>query len=232
MVAFTGAGISVESGIPPFRGENGLWQRYDPQVLDLTYFHRHPAEAWRVIKEIFYDFFGQAQPNPAHQALAQLERAGRLAAVITQNIDHLHQEAGSQNVIEFHGTSRRLRCLGCQAVLPFAPALLETLPPACPRCGGLLKPDFIFFGEGIPASAYRRALAETRAADVWLLVGASGQVMPAAYLPLQARDNGATLIEINTEPSAYTQGHTDLFLCSPAGAVLPALAELVLSPQT
>ncbi len=111
LVAFTGAGISVESGIPPFRGPDGLWSRYNPQVLDLTYFQYHPEDSWRVIKEIFYDFFGKAEPNPGHFALADLERAGILRGIITRNIDNLHQAAGSRDVVEFHGSSRRLSFL-------------------------------------------------------------------------------------------------------------------------
>jgi len=114
-VAFTGAGISVESGIPPFRGPDGLWSRYDPQVLDLSYFHAHPLESWQVIKEIFYDYFGRARPNEAHKALARLEQAGYLQGVITQNIDNLHQEAGSRHVVEYHGTSRYLTCTACES---------------------------------------------------------------------------------------------------------------------
>jgi len=141
-VAFTGAGISVESGIPPFRGPDGIWSRYDPQVLNLTYFQRHPLASWQVIKEIFYDFFGQARPNPAHEALTRLEAAGYLNGVITQNIDNLHQESGTRDVIEFHGTSRRLTCLSCLQSWEFRSEMLASLPPLCPRCEGLLKPDF------------------------------------------------------------------------------------------
>ena len=133
--AFTGAGISVESGIPPFRGAEGLWSRYDPQCLDIGYFHAHPVEAWRVIKEIFYDFFGAARPNDAHRALAVLEQEGIIRATITQNIDNLHQEAGSHTVYEFHGNSRQLLCLGCGTRTPASAVPLEALPPRC-ACGG------------------------------------------------------------------------------------------------
>ncbi len=227
-VAFTGAGISVESGIPPFRGPEGLWSRYDPQVLDLSYFQRHPADSWRVIKEIFYDFFGAAQPNPAHEALARLESAGILHGVITQNIDNLHQEAGSQDVIEFHGTSRRLTCLSCRQTLQFQPELFSSMPPSCPDCGGLLKPDFIFFGEGIPPQAYQRSQEETQLADVWLVVGTTGEIMPASMLPIEAHKNGTLIIEVNLHPSNYTDTITDIFLKGKASEVLKALSDAIL----
>ena len=230
LISFTGAGISVESGIPPFRGSDGLWSRYDPQVLDLSYFQRHPANSWRIIKEIFYDFFGKARPNPAHQALAQLEAAEVLHGVITQNIDNLHQEAGSRYVIEFHGTSRRLICLSCHQTWEFQPEMLASLPPACPRCGGLLKPDFIFFSEGIPPLAYQRSLTETQLADIWLVIGTTGEIMPASMLPIEAQRNGALIIEVNLRPSNYTNTITDIFLQGKASEVLSALAEAVLHP--
>ena len=230
LISFTGAGISVESGIPPFRGPEGLWSRYDPQVLDLSYFQRHPANSWRVIKEIFYDFFGKARPNPAHQALAQLEAAEVLHGVITQNIDNLHQEAGSRDVIEFHGTSRRLTCLSCHQTWEFQPEMLASLPPACPRCGGLLKPDFIFFGEDIPPLAYQRSLTEAQLADIWLVIGTTGEIMPASMLPIEAQRNGALIIEVNLRPSNYTKTITDIFLQGKASEVLSALAAAILHP--
>jgi NAD-dependent deacetylase len=228
VVAFTGAGISVESGIPPFRGPEGLWSRYDPQVLDLGFFQRNPEEPWKVIKDIFYDFFGKADPNPGHLALAGLEEAGILKGIITQNIDNLHQEAGSRDVIEFHGTSRRLTCLSCSITRDFKPGMLSDLPPRCPDCGGLLKPDFIFFGEGIPPAAFRRSEEETLNADLWLVVGTTGEIMPASMLPIEAKRNGAVLIEVNVEPSGYTHSITDVFLEGKAGAVLQTLADRLL----
>ncbi len=229
-IAFTGAGISVESGIPPFRGENGIWNKYDPIVLDMNYFRRHPAESWQVIKEIFYDFFGKARPNPAHEALARMEASGLLHGIITQNIDNLHQQAGSKNVIEFHGTSHRLTCLSCNRVFPYRPGLIAKLPPHCPKCGGLLRPDFIFFGEGIPADAYRRAVEATFSADVWLVIGTTGEIMPASLLPVDAKHNGASIIEVNIRPSNYTGQITDIFIQGKAGEILPALANELIHP--
>jgi NAD-dependent deacetylase len=223
VVAFSGAGISVESGIPPFRGPDGLWSRYDPTCLEIQYFLNHPAQAWVVIKEIFYDFFSQASPNAAHFALAKMEAAGRLQSVITQNIDNLHQRAGSQNVIEFHGTSSRLICIDCGSNYSPSPDLFNSMPPRCKNCRGMLKPDFVFFGEPIPWDAMQRSLEETTHADLWLVIGTTGEVQPACMLPREAKGNGATIIEVNVEPSQFTPDITDVFLQGKAAQVLPEL---------
>ncbi len=210
-VAFTGAGISVESGIPTFRGENGLWSRYDPQVLDIGFFTAHPEESWRTIKEIFYDYMGaNARPNRAHYFIAELEKKGIVKGVVTQNIDNLHQEAGSRNVIEFHGAAQRLVCMGCGQAYDFLDIDLAKLPPLCPSCGGVLKPDFVFFGEPIPSEAYEHSIALMEEADLCLLVGTTGEIMPASQIPYLATK--ATVIEINIEPSNYTNHLTDIFL--------------------
>ena len=166
ITAFTGAGISVESGIPPFRGENGLWSKFDPILLDLDYFHKNPLESWKFIKEIFYDFFGEAKPNSAHIALAEMERTGLLNSIITQNIDNLHQQAGSKTVWEFHGTSKYLICEKCGADYLAEEIDLSTLPPRCEKCGAVLKPDFIFFGESIPEIAMKKSIEEAEKADL------------------------------------------------------------------
>ncbi len=223
--AFTGAGISVESGIPPFRGADGLWSRYDPIVLDIGYFHSHPKEAWEVIREIFYDYFGQAHPNPAHYTLAEMEKEGRLAAVITQNIDNLHQEAGSREVIEYHGNSQRLVCPRCGASYTPEQVDLRDLPPRCEKDGEVLKPDFVFFGEPIPPQAARRSEEEAHAADVFLVIGTTGEIMPASLIPQLAKHHGATIIEVNPEASNYTHSLTDIFLQGKAGEILPQLWE-------
>jgi NAD-dependent deacetylase len=222
-VAFTGAGISVESGIPPFRGPEGLWSKYNPEFLDIDFFYRHPSESWKLIKEIFYDFFGKAKPNAAHYALAELEKSGLLDAVITQNIDNLHQEAGSKNVYEFHGNSRRLICTECKTPLPVAEASLDTLPPRCPKCHGILKPDFIFFGEAIPEPANSLSFAEAEKADLFILIGTTGEIMPASMIPDLAKQAGAKIIEVNIEPSAYTRRITDLFIREKATQALSDL---------
>jgi NAD-dependent deacetylase len=210
---FTGAGISVESGIPPFRGKDGLWSKYDPIVLDISYFYANPGESWEVIREIFYEFCGKAKPNYAHKAIAELERKGFVKAVITQNIDGLHQQAGSKNVYEFHGTSQTLVCTECGKKFTPKEINLNILPPRCDKCGGLIKPDFIFFGEPIPEPAGSRSFAEAEKADLFILVGTSGEIMPASIIPFNAKDNGAKIIEINKEPSKYTAANLpDVFL--------------------
>src|SRR5210317_1382092 len=136
MTAFTGAGISVESGIPPFRGEGGLWDKYDPLMLDIGYFMEHPEESWKVIKEIFYDTFSEAKPNRAHKVLAAMEKAGLLKEIITQNIDNLHQEAGNNIVHEFHGNSRMLVCTKTREQIEARYADLDAIPPMHPATGG------------------------------------------------------------------------------------------------
>jgi len=228
VIAFSGAGISVESGIPSFRGPEGLWSKYDPIVLDLGYFYDNPKKSWLLIKEIFYDYFSLAKPNSAHLALTQLEKKGFIGAIITQNIDSLHQAAKSKNVIEFHGSSSRLVCTGCNRVFDFKPEMLQKLPPICPNCGGLLKPDFVFFGEGIATKAFQESLNETKNADLWLVIGTSGEIMPASSLVYEARQNGATIVEVNLRPSNYTADAADFFLQGKAGDLLPKIADLVL----
>ncbi len=221
--AFTGAGISVESGIPPFRGATGLWSKYDPIVLDINYFHKNPLESWKVIKEIFYDFFGKAKPNRAHEILAAMEQQGLLKNIITQNIDNLHQEAGSNEVYEFHGNSRELVCTKCGKRFLMHEIDFDKLPVTCNECGGLVKPDFIFFGEGIPSEAYSKSLAAAENADVFLVIGTTGEIMPASQIPIIAKNNGAKIIEINVEPSNYTYHITDVFLKGKASEMMAKL---------
>jgi len=223
ITAFTGAGISVESGIPPFRGENGLWSKFNPVFLDINYFQQYPLESWKLIKEIFYDFFGRAKPNAAHLVLSELERTGFIDAVITQNIDNLHQEAGSKNVYEFHGTSQNLLCTNCNKMYPAENIDLDNLPPECAECGTVLKPDFVFFGEPIPEPARTNSFAEAELADVFILIGTTGEIMPASIIPIEAKKNGAKIIEINIQPSNYTNTITDIFLKGKATEVMTDL---------
>jgi len=227
-VAFTGAGISVESGIPPFRGENGIWTRYNPEVLDLNYFYAHPKESWIAIKEIFYDFIGTALPNPAHFALAELEAKGMVKSVITQNIDNLHQQAGTKHIFEFHGNSQKLVCTQCDARYIPSEIDLNVLPPMCKKCGSLLKPDFVFFSESIPEMAYNGSVDAAERCKIMLLVGTTGEVMPAAAMPTIAKSHGAKIIEINLEPSFFTKRYTDIFIGGKAGEMLPLLVKAVL----
>jgi NAD-dependent deacetylase len=225
VIAFTGAGISVESGIPPFRGKNGIWSKYDPQVLDLEYFHSNPLDSWKVIREIFYDFFGNAIPNDAHKVLGRMEQSGLLKCVITQNIDNLHQAGGSNRVYEFHGNSQRMQCTACSHSFPSTEVDFEKLPVTCSFCGGLVKPGFIFFGEAIPSDAYAGSVEAARQADVCLIIGSLGEVMPAAMVPWEARRKGAVIIEINPKPSNFTGPLTDIHLVADASEALLTLEE-------
>lgn len=226
-IAFTGAGISVESGIPPFRGTAGLWEKYDPQTLEIHYFMSHPEESWRVIREIFYNSFAKAEPNAAHLGLAELESRGLLKAVITQNIDNLHTRAGSKAVIEFHGNSRTLVCVDCTKAYAASDTDFGELPPTCRLCGAILKPDFVFFGEPIPQQAYAHAFLEAERTDVVLVIGTTGEVMPAALVPRIAKSKGATLIEINPSESNFTNSMTDIFIRASAADAMTQLLELL-----
>lgn len=226
-IAFTGAGISVESGIPSFRGKDGLWNKFNPKVLDINYFYSEPSVAWKLIKEIFYDFFGKAKPNPAHIALAELETKGILKSVITQNIDNLHQEAGCKNVIEFHGNSQRLICTKCNDITPVEKIDLSVIPPVCKKCKSILKPDFVFYGEGIQKNVFDKSFEETSKADVMIIIGTTGEVYPATLLPNEASKSGCKIIEINTIPSNYTSSITDVFLQGKAGEILPVLNRII-----
>lgn len=225
VTAFTGAGISVESGIPPFRGHNGLWSKYNPAFLDITYFRNHSLESWKLIKEIFYDFFGEAKANDAHFSLAKIENAGLLQATITQNIDNLHQEAGSKTVYEFHGTSKTLACVNCGTKINASEVNLDNLPPVCPKCGGVLKPDFVFFGDPISEPANSLSFQEAAISDVFLVIGTTGEIMPASIIPHVAKKHGAVIIEINTEESNYTQQITDIFIRDRATVAMNRLAQ-------
>ncbi len=225
VTAFTGAGISVESNIPPFRGENGLWNKVDPIFIDIRYFRANPHESWRLIKEIFYDFFGEAKPNAAHHGIAELEEQGYVKATITQNIDNLHQDAGSVKVYEYHGNSRDLICLSCGQKTPASHVDLNVLPPLCSGCNEILKPDFIFFGEAIPEPAMSLSFQEAEQADAFLVIGTTGEIMPAAQLPRIAKTNGAKIIEINIAPSVYTHQITDVFLQEKATTAMSKLLD-------
>jgi len=225
VVAFTGAGISVESGIPPFRGDGGIWNKYNPEFLEIGNFLANPVESWKVIRKIFFEKFTDARPNEAHRFLARLEKAGRLKSVITQNIDNLHQVAGSEVVLEFHGNSQKLLCLDCHKIYSVPQIDITANPPSCPECGGLLKPDFVFFGETIPETAHAMSVKEANKADVLIIIGTTGEVMPAAAIPHLAKINGAMIIEINPQPSNYTNIITDIFIQSAAATACGILTE-------
>ncbi|HEX6488622.1 MAG TPA: Sir2 family NAD-dependent protein deacetylase [Candidatus Dormibacteraeota bacterium] len=228
-VAFTGAGISAESGIPTFRGEGGLWKRYDPfKVASIQHFMTDPASYWSVARERGRESLA-AQPNAGHLALAALEGAGHLTAVVTQNTDGLHAAAGSRQVIELHGSGRRVRCLDCGAEEPRAEVqarLDRELPPRCLVCGGVhIKPTVVFFGEAMPAAATAAAFDLARGCDLMLVVGSSLVVYPAADVPTAAVDAGAPLVIVNAEPTPLDD-QADVVIRGRSGEVLPALLEL------
>ena len=229
-LVLTGAGLSVESGIAPFRrsagGMAGLWERFDPMEYGtIDAFLNDPARCWLMLRELG-EALGAARPNPGHVALARLEGQGHISRIITQNIDGLHQEAGSRRVIEFHGNWRTMSCLACRSRVSTDTVSLHHLPPLCP-CGGVLKPDVIMIGEIIPASLLDAAFEEARSCACLLVVGTSAEMMPAATIPAAAREAGACIIEVNIEETPLSDGVVDLRLNGPAGLVLPRLAQQV-----
>jgi len=226
MVAFTGAGISVDSGIPAFRGGQGLWEKYDPmEYAEIRAFHRNPEKVWVMLREMAKVIL-ESKPSPAHHALGTLEKKGILKAVVTQNVDGLHNEAGNTNVIEYHGNHRWLICPNCSKRIPLAPDVVKILPyPTCDKCNVALKPDVVFFGEGIPMIAAYRANEEAHVCNTLLIIGTSGVVYPAAQIPFTAKSQGATIIEINMEDTPFTSEITDYFLKGSASEILPKILE-------
>ncbi|MDR3307035.1 MAG: NAD-dependent deacylase [Endomicrobium sp.] len=210
-VAFTGAGISVESGISPFRGENGIWNKYEEKLFEINYFSSHTKEAWKMLCDGFYEATLKANPNAAHIALAKLEQKGIIKAVITQNIDNLHAKAGSKNVYELHGNASKLTCINDASKYLVQDFDLKTAP-CCEKCGAMLKPDFVFFGETLPEKDMRKSIEASRECDVMLVIGSTGIVYPAASLPFEAKRNGAVIIEINPTPSSFTNEIADIFI--------------------
>jgi NAD-dependent deacetylase len=225
-VAFTGAGISVDAGIPAFRGGQGLWEKYDPmEYAEIDAFIRHPEKVWTMLREMG-NLILSAVPSPAHMALGALERAGMLNAVITQNVDGLHQLAGNTNVIEYHGNHRQMKCPNCSAMKPFNEDALRAVPyPVCERCGGPFKPDVVFFGEQIPVRAMLRANEEAQRCKVMIIIGTSGVVYPAAEIPFSTASGGAVIVEINVSPTPFTSSITNHFLAGSSSAIMPAIIE-------
>ncbi len=200
-VVFTGAGISAESGIPTFRGKGGLWEKYDPEeVASISGFMRNPRAFWEFSKDLLVKV--KAEPNDAHRAIAELEKMGIVKAVITQNVDMLHQRAGSRKVLELHGSMSYVDCLKCGAVYVWEDIEKIIDNPVCQKCGSeLLKPRVVFFGEPLPSGILSEAMEEARKCDVFIAIGTSLVVYPAAHLPFIAKDHGAKLILINAEPT-------------------------------
>lgn len=221
-VAFTGAGISVDSGIPAFRGGQGLWEKYDPmEYAHIRAFNSNPEKVWVMLHEMSGVIL-DAKPSPAHTALGELEKKGFLKAVITQNVDGLHQAAGNSNVIEYHGSHRWFICLSCSKRVPLTHDVVDLHPyPICEKCNRALKPDVVFFGESIPMEAIIKANEEAQRCKVMLIIGTSGVVYPAAEIPHISKSAGAIIVEINPEQTPFTSSITDYFLKGTASAVLP-----------
>lgn len=223
VIVLSGAGASVESGIPDFRSAGGLWARFPPEeYATIEGFRADPRKVWNLWRELGA-MMEDVRPNPGHLALADLERQGRLEAVITQNIDNLHQEAGNAKVIEYHGNARRLQCLQCHARRPLVIAEIQDSVPEC-QCGAVMKPDVVLFGENIPRHALFESEILAHACDAIIIVGTSAQVFPAAGIPYTAKENGAYVIECNLEATDFTRTITDAYLEGPAGTTLPELA--------
>lgn len=223
VAVLTGAGISAESGVPTFRdAQTGLWERYRPEDLATPEaFARDPELVWK-----WYawrrELIGGVEPNAGHRALADLEARVESFTLATQNVDGLHRRAGSRNVLELHGDISRTIC--SRERLAADPSGLEGEPPACPGCGAYLRPDVVWFGEALPVEAFEAAQEAARESDVFLSIGTSSLVQPAASLPQAALSGGATLVEVNPEPTPLTP-HADYALQSSAGEALPALLD-------
>jgi len=222
IVAFTGAGISAESGIPTFRGPNGLWRNYSPEKLaSPEAFLNDPRLVWE-----WYDWRRQiihkAQPNPGHHALVEMERRAREQfTLVTQNVDGLHDRAGSRNVVKLHGDIWQVRCTGCGKGRHDERVPMDPLPPLCP-CGALLRPAVVWFGETLPESAWEQAVEAARRARVFLVIGTSALVYPAAGLVQMARQSGARIAIVNPDPTPADE-LAEWVLRGPAGDLLPRL---------
>lgn len=229
-VALTGAGVSAESGIPTFRGEGGLWTKFDPvKVSSIDSFLADPASYWKVSRDRGRVALA-AKPNLGHVALAAMESAGHLAAIVTQNTDGLHQDSGSKHVIELHGSGRTVQCLECGRLEPRSDvqARLDVeMPPRCRSCGSaVLKPTVVLFGEPMPAAATQEAFELAGNADVMLVVGSSLVVYPAAEVPLVAVRAGVPMIVVNAEPTPFDR-LAAVVIHGRSGEVLPQIARLI-----
>lgn len=230
-VALSGAGLSAESGIPTYRGTGGIWTRFgEPTIDGWDLFVGDPKVWWEEAlahgKSQFGEAIERAVPNAGHLAMAHLEEMGRLAHTITQNIDNLHRRAGSKRLTEIHGNRYLVRCMNCGGRDRLETISLDRLPPLCPECGGILKNDTVMFGEPIPEDALHESYRASAASDLFVVVGTSAVVYPAADFPVMAKRRGAPLIEVNPEETALSE-IADVIIRAPAGVALPAIVELL-----
>jgi len=232
VIVFTGAGVSTESGIPDFRSPGGVWQKYDPEDFYYQKFiasEESRKKYWQMSRE-FYEPLKKAQPNEAHKAVVELERMGKLDCVITQNIDNLHQRAGSSpgKVIELHGTSVTVSCLDCRKKYPreeIQSWLLRGVQvPRCEACQGILKPDTVSFGQPMPPQETAEAFRRARDCDLLIVIGSSLVVQPAASIPLEAKESGAKLVIINRDPT-YHDAYADVVIHGSAGATMKKIID-------
>ena len=220
VVALTGAGISVDSGITPFRGKGGLWEKFDPmEVAHIDAFMSDPTRVWKLLVKDMKETLDTASPNDGHKGLAKLEEMGKLTTVITQNVDGLHQAAGNTDVIEFHGSFAWQRCLDCNQKYETRKVDISEIPPRC-GCGGILRPDAVFFGEMIPQDAMWRSRQAASDCDLMLVVGSSAVVQPAALMPGYAKESGAKVVEINPEKTLLTREISDYLIMGGASEVM------------
>jgi NAD-dependent deacetylase len=220
-LALTGAGISVESGIPDFRSSGGLWSRFSPEdYATITAFREDPGKVWMMLKEMD-ELLDQAKPNKAHLGMGELEKMGFLHYIITQNVDNLHQEGGATNVLEYHGNSSTLSCLWCGKSYR-AEEKRGEYPPRC-QCEKILKPDVVFFGEAIPTQALNKSFLLASSAEALIVAGTSAVVSPANTIPGITKQNGGKIIEINKERTHLTDTLSDVFIQGGAGEILEAL---------
>jgi NAD-dependent deacetylase len=233
VIAFTGAGISTESGIPDFRSPGGIWNRYDPEDFTIQKFLKSPAarkNIWRM--SIEGRLLAEAEPNLAHYAIAELYQLGKLDCVITQNIDNLHQKAGvpENKVFELHGSVGWAVCLNCRRRFPMPEVLQKikdgTEVPNCPDCRGILKPDAVFFGEALPQETLREAICRAQSCDLFIVIGSTLVVYPAAHIPTYAGEAGATLAIINLTPTPFDQ-HAEVVIWGKAGEIMSRVMEKV-----
>ena len=232
-VALVGAGMSVESGIPPFRGPGGIWTKYGEPAMDgyerllqdpKGYWLERDSDTGPMAE--FRETFAQAKPNPGHLAIAEMEALGLMKCIITQNVDNLHQMAGSRNVAEIHGNSTKLRCIGCTTRWPKEEFHIEDYPPLCPHCDGIVKVDTVMFGEPIPFDVMARCEGETQKCDCMLLIGTTAEVYPAAGFPAAVKAMGGVLIEINPLETVISH-RCDVVLRGASGEVLPRMVERI-----
>ena len=222
-VALTGAGISTPSGIPDFRGSHGLWKKYDPFVYaHINTFMQEPLKVWELAL-LLTEMSRAAEPNRAHKTLALMEKSGLLHGIITQNIDDLHRKAGSRCVIKYHGNLEHAVCVECHATIEVQADNI----PGCKSCGRIMKPAFTLFGEAVPAAAYLEARNLASFSDVFMVIGTSATVQPAADLPFIAKENGAYIIEMNRDVTGLSNYITDCFIGGALQETLPHLVSLI-----